>query len=74
MAQRSPTEIRRSIEANREELAVSLVKLRGEVTHLTDWRGHIERHQRELTIGAAAVVGLVVGRRLLRRRRRNRQH
>ena len=40
MAQRSPTEIRSSIEANREELAVSLVKLRGEVTHLTDWRGH----------------------------------
>ncbi len=41
MAQRSATEIRSSIEANREELAVSIVKLRGEVTHLTDWRGHI---------------------------------
>ena len=72
MAQRSTAEIRSSIEANREELAVSLVRLRGEVTHLTDWRGHIERHQRELKIGGAVVAGLVVGSRLLRRRRRNR--
>jgi hypothetical protein len=71
MAQRSTAEIRSSIEANREELAVSLVRLRGEVTHLTDWRGHIERHQREVLIGAAA-VGLLIGGRLLRRRRRNR--
>jgi hypothetical protein len=69
MAQRSPAEIRSSIEANREELAVSLVRLRGEVTHLTDWRGHIDRHQRELKIGGAVVIGLVLGRRLLRRRR-----
>jgi len=72
MAQRSTAEIRSSIEANREELAVSLVRLRGEVTHLTDWRGHIERHQRELKIGGAVVTGLVIGSRLLRRRRRNR--
>jgi hypothetical protein len=72
MAQRSTAEIRSSIEANREELAVSLVRLRGEVTHLTDWRGHVERHQRELKIGGAVVAGLVIGSRLLRRRRRNR--
>ena len=72
MAGRSSAEIRSSIEANREELAVSLVRLRGEVTHLTDWRGHIERHQRELKIGGAVVAGLVIGSRLLRRRRRNR--
>jgi hypothetical protein len=70
MAQRSATEIRSSIEANREELAVSIVKLRGEVTHLADWRGHIERHQRELKIGGAVVAGLVITSRLLRRRRR----
>jgi hypothetical protein len=72
MAQRSAAEIRSSIEANREELAVSIVKLRGEVTHLTDWRGHIARHERELKIGGAVVVGLLVTRGLLRRRRRNR--
>jgi hypothetical protein len=69
MAQRSPTEIRSSIESNRMQLAVSVERLRGEVTHLTDWRGHVERHRSELTIGAA-VVGLAIGVRLLRRRRR----
>jgi hypothetical protein len=70
MAQRSADEIRGSIEANRQELAVSLVKLRGEVTHLADWRGHIARHERELKIGGAVVAGLFVARGLLRRRRR----
>jgi hypothetical protein len=68
-AQRSPAEIRNSIEANRMELAVSIDRLRGEVTRLTDWRGHVERHRTELTIGAA-VVGLVLGARMMRRRRR----
>ena len=34
------------------ELAVSLQKLRGEVTRLTDWRGHVERHARELKLAA----------------------
>ncbi|HEV2945538.1 MAG TPA: DUF3618 domain-containing protein [Solirubrobacteraceae bacterium] len=71
MATRSPAEIRSSIEANREELAVSLVRLRGEVTHLADWRGHLERHRPEVT-AAAAVVGLFLGARMLRRRRRGR--
>ena len=70
MAQRSPTEIRNSIEANRMELAVSIERLRGEVARLTDWRGQIERHRTELTIGAA-VVGLVLGARMMRRRRRD---
>jgi hypothetical protein len=69
MAQRTPAEIRNSIEANRTELAVSIGQLRGEVARLTDWRGHIERHRTELTIGAA-VVGLVLGARMMRRRRR----
>jgi hypothetical protein len=68
MAQRSPAEIRSSIEGNRMELAVSLDRLRGEVAHITDWRGHIQRHRGELLVGAA-VVGLALGGRLLRRRR-----
>jgi hypothetical protein len=51
------------------ELAVSLDRLRGEVTRLTDWRGHIERHRGEVMVGAA-VLGLVIGGRMLRRRRR----
>jgi hypothetical protein len=70
MAQRSPAEIRSSIESNRMELAVSLDRLRGEVAHLTDWRGHIERHREPLMLGAA-VVGLAFGVRMLRRRRRS---
>jgi hypothetical protein len=68
-AQRSPAEIRDSIEANRNELAVSLERLRGEVAYLTDWRGYVQRHQREIVIGAA-VVGLAIGGRMLFRRRR----
>jgi hypothetical protein len=72
MAQRSSAEIRSSIESNRMELAVSLDRLRGEVAHITDWRGHVERHREQLTAGAA-VVGLALGVRMLRRRRRKRK-
>jgi hypothetical protein len=69
MAQRSPAEIRSSIESNRMELAVSVQRLRGEVARVTDWRGQVERHRSELMMGAAA-VGLLIGTRMLRRRRR----
>jgi len=69
MAGRSAAEIRSSIEGNRMELAASVERLRGEVTRITDWRGHVERHRGELMVGAA-VVGLFIGTRLLRRRRR----
>jgi uncharacterized membrane protein len=71
MAQRSPAEIRSSIEANRMQLAVSVANLRGEVARLTDWRAHLERHRSEITVGAA-VVGLMLGARMVRRRRRRR--
>lgn len=57
---RTPDEIRRSIDANRAELAQSVVKLRGEVAVVTDWRGQLRRHRRETLIGAA-VVGFVLG-------------
>lgn len=72
MAQRSPAEIRSSIEANRMELAVAVANLRGEVARLTDWRAHVERHRSEITVGAA-VVGLMLGVRMVRRRRRRRR-
>lgn len=68
-AQRSPQEIRDSIEANRRELGLSVERLRGEVTRITDWRAQVERHQPEIMAGAA-VLGLLVGARMLRRRRR----
>ncbi|HXD55704.1 MAG TPA: hypothetical protein VN618_13175 [Solirubrobacteraceae bacterium] len=69
MAQRSAAEIRSSIEANRQELAVSVERLRGEVARVTDWRAHVERHRPEIMAGAAA-VGLLLGVRMMRRRRR----
>ena len=60
MPERSPEQIRKSIEANREELGVAVEKLRIEVAEITDWRSHIRQHQREVVIGAA-VAGFVVG-------------
>lgn len=60
MPSRSTAEIRQSIEANRAELAVSLDHLRSEVAALTDWRGQIESHRKEVMIGAA-VAGFVIG-------------
>ena len=71
MAGRSPTEIRSSIENDRMELALSIDRLRGEVERLTDWRGQLQRHRNEVSIGAA-VLGVAIGVRLLSRRRRRR--
>jgi hypothetical protein len=70
MAERSPAEIRSSIEEHRMELAVSLDRLRGEVAQLTDWRAHLQRHRGQLIAGAA-IVGFAVGVRMLRRRGRS---
>jgi hypothetical protein len=57
---RTPEEIRQSIEANRVQLGSAVERLRGEVTKATDWRGHLERHRKEVLIGAA-VTGFVLG-------------
>jgi hypothetical protein len=72
MAARSPAEIRTSIENNRMELALSINRLRSEVERLTDWRGQLQRHRNEVNIGAA-VLGVAIGVRLLKRRRRRRR-
>jgi hypothetical protein len=60
MPTRTPEEIRRSIESNRAELALSLGRLRGEVAEVTDWRKQIQRHRKQVIIGAA-VAGFVIG-------------
>jgi hypothetical protein len=60
MATRSPEEIRASIEHNRLELGNSLEKLRREVGELTDWRGQIRQHQRQVLIGAG-IAGFALG-------------
>jgi hypothetical protein len=59
-AARTPEEIRASIAQHREELGMSVEKLRGEVTKATDWRAQLKRHQRPVVIGAA-VAGFVLG-------------
>ena len=60
MAARTPEEIRASIEQNRQDLAVSIGKLREEVTELTDWRSQLKRNQQPLMVGAAA-AGFLAG-------------
>ena len=60
MAERSPAEIRASIENNRAQLAVAVERLRGEVAELTDWRSQLSRHRRPVLVGAA-VAGFLIG-------------
>jgi hypothetical protein len=60
MPERSPAEIRASIESNRAQLAVAVERLRGDVAELTDWRTQIRRHRKQALIGAA-VAGFVIG-------------
>ena len=60
MAARSPEEIKRSIEANRAELGLSVERLRAEVTEITDWRKQLRKHRKQVLIGAA-VAGFVIG-------------
>jgi hypothetical protein len=72
MPDRSPAEIRQSIESNRTELARSLERLRAEVAEITDWRKQVERHRTPVLIGAA-VAGFMIGggvAAMFRRRRR----
>jgi hypothetical protein len=67
---RSPAEIRRDIELQRQQLGTSVEALRHKVNELTDWRRQVEEHKQQLIVGAAA-VGFVIGvRAMLRRRRR----
>jgi hypothetical protein len=59
-AQRTPDEIRRSIEANRADLGLAVERLRAEVAEITDWRKQLNKHRKEALIGAAA-AGFVLG-------------
>lgn len=61
MPARTPEEIRASIEHNRQELGTSLVKLRDEVTELTDWRSQVRRNRERLTVAAAATGFVIAG-------------
>jgi hypothetical protein len=72
MGERSPEEIRRSIEANRQALAVSIDRLRGEVAEITDWRKQLSQHRRPAALGAV-LAGFVLGGGLLGRPRRKKR-
>jgi hypothetical protein len=58
--QRTPEQIRASIEENRRALGTSMERLHSEIAVLTDWRGHLVKHQKQAVIGAA-VAGFVIG-------------
>ncbi len=60
MPDRSPEEIRLSVQETRRELEFSLNDLQAKVNELTDWRSQIARHRQEIVIGAA-VAGFVIG-------------
>jgi hypothetical protein len=61
MPNRTPEEIRASIEQNRHELGMSLVLLRDEVGQLTDWRAQVKRNEKNLQVAAAAAGFVLAG-------------
>jgi Protein of unknown function (DUF3618) len=69
MPGRSPAEIRRDIELQRQDLSRSVVALRGRVAELTDWRRQVREHRSQLIVGAA-VAGFALGGLMMLRRRR----
>jgi len=56
------------MDARRRQLSNSVDTLRTKVVEVTDWRGQIRRHRREI-VTAAVVTGFVVGGLLALRRR-----
>ena len=58
--QRSPEEIRASIEANRQELGAAIERLQGEVREVTNWRARYAERQQQV-LGAAAGAGFLLG-------------
>ena len=60
MAERSPSEIRASVQETRRELEFSLNDLQSKVTELTDWRSQLIQNRKKVLIGAA-VAGFLIG-------------
>ena len=58
--QRTPEQIRASIEENRRELGLAIERLQSEVHELTDWRKKVAQNQKQILIGAA-IAGFVLG-------------
>jgi len=68
MPGRTPAQIRRDIDSQRQDLGRSVEQLRNRVTELTDWRRQVREHRSQLIVGAA-VVGFAVGGLMMLRRR-----
>lgn len=64
---RSSSEIRQSIDDERQALSTALTSLRHEVTELTDWRKQVAKHKDELVMAGAVVGGLAVAGLVLKR-------
>jgi hypothetical protein len=60
MPTRSPEQIRASVESTRQELEFSVNDLQSKVRELTNWRGQLQQHRKQVIIGAA-VAGFVIG-------------
>ena len=60
MANRTPEQIRSSIEETRKELSFSVNDLRSKVGELTNWRRQLADN-RQAALAGAAVAGFVVG-------------
>ena len=60
MPARSPEQIRASVETTRQELEFSVNDLQSKVRELTNWRGQLQQHRKQVIIGAA-VAGFVIG-------------
>lgn len=58
--QRTPEQIRASIEAHRTDLARSVGELTVGVSQATDWRRHVRRRPTQFA-GAAAAAGFLLG-------------
>jgi dienelactone hydrolase len=59
-ANRTPEQIRSSIEDTRRDLALSVNDLRSKVTEIADWRRQLSQN-RGAALTTAAVTGFVVG-------------
>jgi Protein of unknown function (DUF3618) len=66
---RTPAEIRRDIDLQRQDLGRSVEALRGKVAELTDWRRQVREHRSQLITGAA-VAGFAIGTLMMLRRRK----
>ena len=69
MPGRTPAQIRRDIDAQRQDLGQSVEQLRNRVAELTDWRSQVREHRSQLIAGAA-IAGFAIGGLMMLRRRR----